>query len=136
MRNQFIPIAPPAATKIRYRGRLYLAQHGPGEAIHALTVCTDFAGACIALAGAEAGDIWLVNRHEGAPLRRYLAGAPPPLRCPMRREPKAIVAEAARATGVSKATALLAVEAVLRDHGGVGAALYNARSLLAWGVPK
>ena len=88
MRNQSTPIASPAAIKIRYRGRLYLAQLGPDEAIRGLIVCTDFATACIALAGSPEGDVWLVSPNEGAPLRKYLAGSPPPLACAMRAEPK------------------------------------------------
>ena len=110
-----------------------MAQHGPDEAIRGLTVCVDYATACLALAGVATGDIWLVRPCEGRPLRRFLAGGAAPLRCPMRVESENIIAAVVRATGVSKATALLAVAAVIRDHGGVGATLYDARSLLAWG---
>ena len=136
MQDQSTPIAPPGATKTRFRGRLYLAQLGSGEAISAVIVCVDFATACLALAGSPEGDVWLVGPNEGAPLRKYLAGSPPPLACAMRAEPKGIVAEVVRATGVSKATARVAVEAVLRDHGGVGRDLYEARNLLQGGGSK
>ena len=132
MQSQFT-IKKPSRATARFRGKLYMALHGPPDAIRGVTVCVDFAMACVALAGAQDGDILLVSRHEGAPLRRFLAGGAAPLRCPMRVESENIFAAVVRATGVSKATALLAVAAVIRDHGGVGATLYDARSLLAWG---
>ena len=133
MRDELNTIPPPGATRARFRGRLFLAQHGPDEAIRGLTVCVDYAMACLALAGAADGDIWLVGPNEGTPLRRYLAGSPAPLRCPMRREPLNLVSEVARVAAVSKSTALLAVEAVLRDHGGVGLFLYAARDRIRGG---
>ena len=118
----------------RFRGTLFLAQHGSDDAIRGLTVCVDYAMACLALAGAQDGDIWIVGPDEGAPLRAYLAGSPPPLTCPMRAEPKNIIAEVARVVGVSVDTARRAVEGALRDHGGVGATLYQARNMIQGGA--
>ena len=132
MQHPFTKSHPRKAT--RFRGWLYMAQHGPDEAIRGLTVCVDYAMACLALAGAADGDIWLVGPNEGKPLRRYLAGSPPPLACPMARHPLNIVAEVSRAAAVSKSTALLAVEAVLRDRAGVGASLYAARDRIRGGA--
>ena len=123
MQNQHITIAPPGATRARFRGRLYLALHGPCNAIRGASICVDYAMACLALAGWPEGDIWLVAPDQGGPLRKYLAGAAAPLRCPMARHPENIIAEVSRAAGVSRSTALLAVEAALRDRGGVGWAL-------------
>ena len=132
MQNPFTKSEPRKAT--RFRGTLFLAQHGPDDAIRGLTVCTDFAGACIALAGAPDGDIWIVGPDEGAPLRAYLAGSPPPLACTMRAEPENIIAEVARVVGVSVDTARRAVEGALRDHGGIGATLYEARNMIQGGA--
>jgi len=111
----------------RCRGRLFIALHGPDDAIRGVTVCTDFAMACLALAGALEGDVIAIPPDEGAPLRKYLAGGPPPLPCAMRAFPDNIVAEVARTAGVSKWTAIRAVEAVMEDRGGVGLALYCAK---------
>ena len=123
----------PSRATARFRGRLFVAQVGPDEAIRGLIVCTDFLSACAALAGSPEGDVWFVAPDEGKPLRRYLAGSPAALGCAMRREPEGIVAEVARVAAVSKATARVAVEAVLRDRGGIGFFLYDARSLLGGG---
>ena len=133
MRKDPNTIAPPGATRARFRGRLFLAQHGPDHAIRGLTVCVDYAMACLALAGAADGDIWLVAPDQGGPLRKYLAGAAAPLRCPMARHPENIIVEVSRAADVSRSTALLAVEAALRDRGGVGWALYAARERIRGG---
>ena len=59
---------------------------------------------------------------------------PPPLACAMRAEPENIIAEVARLTGVSRWTAIEAVEGALRDHGGIGATLYDARNMIQGGA--
>lgn len=115
----------PGATRSRYRGRLYVALHGPGHAIRGVTVATDFAMACLFLAGEAEGSIMAVPPNEGGPLRKFLAGGPAPLRCPMQARPGRLIAEVARAASVSRRTAQRAVEAVLQDRGGIGAALYG-----------
>ena len=125
----------PSRATARFRGWLYVAQHGPAEAIRGLTVCVDYAMACLVLAGAADGDIWLVAPNEGVPLRKYLAGGAAPLRCSMACYPENIIAEVSRTVGVSKSTALLAVASILQDRGGVGASLYGARNRIQ-GVPK
>ena len=134
MQAQYTTIPPPGATRARFRGWLYMAQHGPDDAIRGATVCVDYLMACLALAGWPEGDVWLVAPDEGKPLRRYLAGSPAPLGCAMRRETENIVAKVARVAAVSKTTALLAVEAVLRDRGGVGWTLYVARNRIQGGA--
>lgn len=131
MHDQDIPNDGTNATRPRYRGWLYIAQHGPDEAIRGLAVCVDYASACLSLAGVDRGDIWLVHPDEGEPLRKYLAGGPPPLRCPMRAHPDQIIAYAARVAGVSKATCRLAVEDIFEDRGGVGAKLYAGRGAVS-----
>ena len=132
MQQPFTKSEPRKAT--RFRGQLYMAQHGPDEAIRGLTVCVDYAMACLVLAGAADGDIWLVAPDEGAPLRAYLAGGAAPLRCPMACYPENIIAEVSRTVGVSKSTALLAVASILQDRGGVGASLYGARNRIQGGA--
>lgn len=124
----------PNPARPRFRGRLYLALHGPDHAIRGVTVAVDFAMACAALAGWPAGDVIAVPPDEGGPLRRYLAGASPPLACPMVAHPENIVAEVSRTVGVSTWTAREAVESVIRDRGGVGAALYRARNSVQGGA--
>ena len=133
MRKDRNTIAPPGATRARFRGRLFLAQHGPDHAIRGASICVDYAMACLALAGWPEGDIWTVAPNEGAPLRKFLAGGAAPLKCRMVRHPSNIVSEVSRAAGVSRSTALLAVEAALRDRGGVGWALYAARDRIRGG---
>ena len=110
-----------------------MAQLGPDEAIRGLVVCVDYAMACVVLAGEASGDIWLVRPCEGRPLRAYLAGSRPPLACAMRAEPENIITEVARVVGVSVDTARRAVEGALRDHGGIGATLYDARNIIQGG---
>ena len=132
MQSQLNTEKPNRATA-RFRGKLYMALHGPPDAVRGVTVCVDFAMACLALAGAQDGDILLVSRHEGAPLRAYLAGSRPPLACAMRAEPENIITEVARVVGVSVDTARRAVEGALRDHGGIGATLYDARNIIQGG---
>ena len=108
----------------RYRGTIFAALHGPDDHIRGVTVAADFAMACLALADAREGEIWVIPPDEGAPLRRFLAGGPPPLRCPMRRCPDNLISEVAREAEVSRRTALRAVESFLEAQDGVGAALY------------
>ena len=73
-----------------------------------------------------------MRAHRSA---RYLAGGDPAaLTCPMRAEPKNIIAEVARTVGVSVDTARRAVEGALRDHGGIGATLYEARNMIQGGA--
>ena len=51
----------PSRATARFRGQLYMALHGPPDAIRGVTVCVDYTTACLALADAQAGDIWLVS---------------------------------------------------------------------------
>ena len=109
-----------------YRGRIYLTLHGENDRIWAVTVCTDYDSACLALAGAHEGEIWEVPPNEGGPLRKYLAGDAPPLKCRMAKYPDTLVARVARTAGVSETLARVAVADSIRDHDGIGAQLYFA----------
>ena len=108
----------------RYRGRLFMALHLSRDRILGVSVSTDYASACLMLAGAHEGEIWEVPPNEGGPLRKYLAGEAPPLKCRMAKYPDTLVARIARTVGVSEPLARSAVADVIRDHGGIGAQLY------------
>lgn len=126
MRDQPNPIAQHGAISKRpYRGRLYVALHGPGNNVQGISLCTTFLDACFWLAGWPKGSILIAEPGEGAPLRAYLADGPPPFPCEMQAHPESIVAEVRRVTDVSRSTARDAVLECMRDHAGVGWQLYS-----------
>ena len=87
MQENNYPIALPCATSAtpkhkrrRFRGWIYVAMHGPENDVRGLTVCTDYARACMALGGwrDDEGDILLIAPGEGARVRTFIAGGASP----------------------------------------------------------
>ena len=148
MQEDNYPIALPGATSTtpqrerrRFRGWIYVAMHGPENDVRGLTVCTDYARACIVLGGwpnAE-GDILLIAPGEGARVRAFMAGGASPFsldRIQVCTENAA--AEVARAARCSPQHARDVIGAVLaEDPGSAGWQLYRHRRAVAdaYGAP-
>ena len=125
-------IPAPGQRKRRYRGAIYIAvtldPSGDDNApVRTIDVCSDWLGACLAVADAPHGDIMFAE-PGGNPcggFRAYLEGAEPPhwLRhLPMaRHRQKAVpaIVEFAR-NAISRRTARKALESHLADAAGFG----------------
>ena len=102
-----------------------------------IAVCTDWLGACLALADAAEGDTHFFAPGEGKGWRRYLAGGDAPWDVPMRREPESVVVGIARRQHTTRAAARASVHAELAAAAGVGGEhfrFFRDRGLDPWRI--